>query len=293
MTVAWVHLVASDGTSAHLHPGDLVGRSWRAELSIIDPSVSEFHAAISLRNGEIRIRKLGGPLSVHGMAATEVVARGGLRINLSSTAHVDVVSVQLPERLSALRVDGEIVQPLTAGRHGLTREGKLVAASDAADALLWTDGDQWFLSDGGEMLALDEAGTMWRERFLELTEVSVREGEVLPTRRLERYTPVRVTARYSTVQVHQEGQPVLVLAGQPARLMTEVALLGPAPWHVVAGEMWPRLQDRMALRKRWDRVLARVRHKLRDGQVRPDLLRSTGGQIELLVMPGDAIELGD
>ena len=293
MNVAWVHLAASDGASACLYPGDLVGRSWRAELSIIDPSVSEFHAAISLRNGEIWIRKLGGPLSVHGMAATEVVAKEALRIGLSSTAYVDVVAVQLPEQLSALQVDKGVPQPLRAGRHGLTEQGTLVAASEVSEALVWTDGDQWLLSDGGEVMALDAGDTTWRGHTLTLIEVSVRAGEVLPTRRLDRYTPLRITARYSTVQVHQEGQPVLVLAGYGARLLTEVALLGPAPWHVVAGEMWPRLQNRMALRRRWDRALARVRHKLREAQFRTDLIRSTGGQIEILLMPGDTVELRD
>ena len=293
MSVAWVHLSASDGGSAHLYPGDLIGRSWRAELSIVDPSESEFHAAISLRNGEIRIRKLGGPLRVHGMAATEVVAKAGIRIGLSSEAFVDVVEVRLPEQLSALQLDGGRPQPLVASRHGLTEAGSVVPASDAADALVWTDGDQWLLSDGGTVLPLDEGQTDWRGRELTLIQVSVAAGEVLPTRRLERYVPVRLTARYNTVQIHQEGEPVLILAGQLARLLTEVAQLGPAPWHVVAGEMWPRLRDRMVLRKRWDKVLARVRHKLREARVRTDLLRSTGGQVELLVMPGDTIELSD
>jgi len=293
MTFDWVHMVASEGTGAHLGPGDLIGRSWRAELSIVDPSVSEFHASVSLRSGRIQLRKLGGPLSVHGMAVTEVVAEPGLRIELSATVSVEVVAVQLPERLCAIVIDGGKPQPLLGSRHALTSSGQISTFVESGGAVVWTDGDRWFVSDGDDITVLGYERLHWREHRLELVDVCIDQGEVLPTRRLECYAPIRITTHYSTVQIHQEGQPVLVLSGQPAYLVTEVAKLGPAPWYVVAGELWPRLSDRIALRKRWDRVLARVRQKLRAGGLREDLLCASGGQIQLVTLPGDHIEICD
>ena len=293
MTGACVEMLSLDGSRVQLHPGDLIGRSWRAELSIVDPSVSEFHACVSLRNGQIRLRRLGGPLSIHGMSATEVTVEEGLVIALSPDVSLTVVQVTLPRGLGALIVDDQPPQPLVGTRHGLSPDGRLLPTPEPAGAVVWTDGDTWLLSDGGEVWPLDEGETHWKGHRLQLVEVSVEAGDVAPTRRLERYTPLSITARYSTVQVHQEGLPVVILSGQPARLLTEVAQLGPASWDVVAAELWPRLKNRDALRKRWDRVLSRLRHKLKAEQIRPDLVRSTGGQVELVVMPGDKLELLD
>ena len=53
-----------------VRPGDLIGRLWRADLSIDDPAVSEAHALVTLRGGALKIRRLGGPLRVSGMPAT-------------------------------------------------------------------------------------------------------------------------------------------------------------------------------------------------------------------------------
>ena len=94
-----------------------------------------------------------------------------------------------------------------------------------------------------------------------------------------------------------------VLDGIAARIISElVALGGPAPWELVAAQIWPAgsepesaeqpdLLDRTQLRRRWDISLARLRRKLRDARVRPDLVRACGtGQVELLLCSGDTVE---
>lgn len=45
------------------------------------------------------------------------------------------------------------------------------------------------------------------------------------------------------------------------------------------------------LRKKWDVSLARLRARLKEARIRPDLLRSAGtGQLELVLRPEDHVE---
>ena len=68
-------------------------------------------------------------------------------------------------------------------------------------------------------------------------------------------------------------------------------MAAPVPWEVLAGELWPELDpnlDRDRLRKNFDRVLRRLRLKLREHNLRDDLVRSDGqGNYELLLHAGD------
>ena len=106
------------------------------------------------------------------------------------------------------------------------------------------------------------------------------------------HPPLRIVAQYDTVQLHREGATPLVLNGLPARIVSElVSFDGPASWEAVAGELWRGEDDRYALRRKWDVNLARLRRKLRDARVRPDLVKADGsGHFELLLYDGDTVE---
>jgi hypothetical protein len=60
---------------------------------------------------------------------------------------------------------------------------------------------------------------------------------------------------------------------------------------VVAQEIWRNLDNRGLLRKRWDKALNTLRRKFRDAHVRPNLIRTSGGVCELLLLPGDTLEV--
>ena len=84
---------------------------------------------------------------------------------------------------------------------------------------------------------------------------------------------------------------MLVLSGLPAKLVSELAEIGhPVGWEVVAAELWPGL-DAHLLRRRWDKSLAKLRTKLRAAGIRPDLVRSSGGQVSLVILDGDCLEV--
>ena len=107
------------------------------------------------------------------------------------------------------------------------------------------------------------------------------------------HPPLRIVARFDTVHIHVEGRPVVTFDGLHARILSElVAVGGPASWDVIAGEVWKEdADDRLQLRRRWDVSLARLRRKLREARVRPDLVRAGGtGQVELLLYEHDSVE---
>jgi len=102
--------------------------------------------------------------------------------------------------------------------------------------------------------------------------------------------PLIIEARYDVVQIRRGAALTVTLSGKIARLVSELVMLGgTAPWEVVAREIWADT-DRESLRKKFDVVMVRLRHKLREGRVRPDLVRSLGtGVVELVVHASDRV----
>ena len=104
--------------------------------------------------------------------------------------------------------------------------------------------------------------------------------------------PLRIVASFDTVQIHRPKAEVFVLVGQLARVVSELATVRqPVAWDELARPHWPHLDDRDALRRRWDGLLGRLRERLREGGIRPDLVVSTRiGLVELLLADGDLVE---
>ena len=104
--------------------------------------------------------------------------------------------------------------------------------------------------------------------------------------------PLRVVASCETVHIHPRGGEPLVLTGLAARLVSEVvAFAPPVPWEVLARELWPEEDDPHLLRHKLDVNLSRLRARLREGGVRPDVARSDGfGHVELFVRDDAAVQ---
>lgn len=101
-----------------------------------------------------------------------------------------------------------------------------------------------------------------------------------------------LAVRYDTVHIHRDSEGTFAINGLPARILTELALIGvPVSWQVLAGELWPDESDATALRRRWDTGLTCLRRRLREERVRPDLIRSDGrGNFEIFLTPHDRVD---
>jgi len=288
MSSTWARLRAGDD-HADLFPGCTIGRSWRSDLVVNDARVSEVHAYVTLRAGALKLRRLGGNLWVHGMPVEAATLRPGLTIALAEGLKLDVVDVMLPDTLPMLVVNRGFETPLT-GEPIWVGPGGVQARPEEGAVACWSVDEDWFA--GPDASRLGPEITVVDGLELQVRQVPRRDAELPATRARGLYAPMSLTARYDVVQLAQQGRPALVISGMPARLVSELAVLSaPAPWQVVAGELWPNADDELRLRRRWDKTLASLRGKLRAAGIRPDLVRSTGGMISLVLLAEDHLEV--
>lgn len=300
---AYAKILAPDDTEWLLGPGDLIGRLATAALCIDDARVSEAHAMISLRGGELHLLGLRGLFVVDGPPVQEVTLREGLEIQLAPGLALEVLEIELPDHVLAIEGD-ELPRQVLTGASSLVATPRLALVGryrDDAEAHLWNRGNGWRIRLRGEPARDLLPGDRFSVGGQQITAVEVALDRAGPQRtRVDGALspPLRIVASYDTVHIHRAGalgatpEAPLTLDGIAARIISElVAVQGPAAWEVLAGEIWPDEDDRVQLRRKWDVSLARLRRKLRQASVRPDLIRAGGtGQVELLLYPGDAVD---
>lgn len=296
MMRAYVRLRLPDGSASELGHGDLIGRLWSAALSISDARVSEAHAMVSLRGQELLLLPLRGRFAVDGQRQSSLVLAAGQRITLADGLELVVEEVSLPAAVFAVEGDG-LPRVVVSGVCSLLtrpRPELVPRLVPDAPAHLWGDGEGWCLTMDGATRPL-RVGDSWEidgRRFravglsLDTARGTVTRLDGSVTRSL------RVVAQFDTVHIHSEGGGAVALSGLAARLISEVvAFDGPVAWEVLAGELWPEEDDAHLLRHKLDVTLSRLRSRLRDAQVRPDLVRSDGfGKVELFLLDGDVVE---
>ena len=292
---AHVRLLLPDGQYAELGHGDIIGRLWSAALSLQDGRISEAHAMVSLRGQELLLLALRGRFTVDGRAATSVVLEHGQRIAVAEDLELLVEEVELPTKVLAIEGDGLPRQVLGGVCSLLTRpRPELVPRFVNASAHIWTDGDRWLLRVGDQVRPLSP-GDAWEVdgRAFRAVAASLSTAGRTATRLdggLQR--PVRILARFDTAHLFPEGGAPLALSGRSARLLSElVAFAQPVSWLVLAQELWPEEEEPNQLRRRLDVTLSRLRRKLREAGIRPDLIRADGfGHFELFLHDGDRVE---
>ncbi|MCB9698823.1 MAG: helix-turn-helix domain-containing protein [Alphaproteobacteria bacterium] len=292
----WVRFRDGSGASHELVPGDVLGRTGSARLSIDDPRVSEAHAMVSLRDGVLKLLSLRGAFALRGQPLRELILEAGQQIALAPGLLLEVEEVSLPDAVLAVEGPDLPRQPLPSVASLLLGPTRLVARYvDPAAARLWTHGDDWRLQvDGGPVRTVDAGDTFDVDgRTYALAELELRAAGHSPTRAGEGIqAPLVVVASYDTAHVLRQGVPVVSLSGVQARLISELAAVrGPIAWTALAAELWSDDGDAHLLRARLDTAISRLRRKLREGRVRTDLVRTDGaGQVELLLYPHDAVE---
>jgi hypothetical protein len=284
----------------HVHElvhGDIVGRVWSAALQLDDGRVSEAHAMLSLREGQLQLIALRGRLAVEGQPQANVAIRPGLRVQLARGVELEVLEVSLPDHV--LGVEGPTLprQALPGVCSVLADPHVRLSAGwqEGARLHIWTTGERWMARKPGEAAAPLQAGevVLVGGEPLRLVEIPLHDAGHSATRRQgELDAPVHIVAAFDTVHIHREGGVPVTLGGLQARLVSElVAIDGPVSWSVLAEELWPDGDDAFLRRNRLDTLLSRLRRRFRAAGLRADLVRADGsGTVELFLYPHDRVE---
>lgn len=279
--------------------GDIIGRLRSAALHLDDPRISEAHAMVSVRGDALKLMALRGRVfevdveAGTAREANDITLRDGLDLGLGPDVILHVEEVFVPETVLAIEGPGVLRYPLQAvmSLYLLPIPRILPGFHGDAPAVIWGEGGSWRLRKQGARAEILEAGSSFALGDLTFSVVEMPTaqsgvgGTVYPDQ------PLRIVVSYDTAEIHA-GERVTLLSGVQARILTElVAFDGPAPWDVLAGEVWGAGIDRVQLRARFDMAMLRLRKRLREGAVRDELVVSTGtGQVQLLLRAGDVVD---
>ena len=304
MSTPHVILKLPDGDHAVVPAGGIVGRLETAAARVDDPRVSEAHGLVSLRGRTLKLLSLRGWFVVDGQRVPEVDLRPGLRVELAPGLCIEVEAVRLPSRvlaLSGLGGEGGAVHELSAPIYSVL-PGETPALppelrpgyQPEALAWLWSTADGWRMRVGDEeALALEPGCSLGLGGHqVEVLEQPLDQAGVSETLDAGHFhPPLRILARYETAHIVPQGAAPVVLAGNTARIVSELVQTGvPTPWAVVAQEIWGADAPVHQVRTNWDRNMRYLRKKLRDAGIRADLVRPDGkGNVELFLMPGDEV----
>ncbi|MFT4979113.1 MAG: hypothetical protein ACI8S6_005023, partial [Myxococcota bacterium] len=295
--LAQVTLKTADGARHTLQHGDLIGRLWTARLQLSDPRVSEAHAMISLRGGQLKLLALRGLFAIDGKPRKDIVLAVGQRIAFARDLEVEVIGVSLPVEVMGLSGADLPRQPLPGACFLVLRPNPALVSRphDGHVAAFWSTGDGWLVRLPGqppEELTIGWSMEVEGQRF-STVHIGLSQAGQSRTHMIGAVSaPMRLELHWDTAYIHRTGLPTLTLRGHHARLLSELASVGTAvSWEHLAALLWRDEVHRDRLRRRFDTVLTRLRSKLRDGGVSPDLISFDGsGNLALVLRPEDTID---
>lgn len=293
---AGVRFRLPDGSRVWATHGDLVGRLTSSAVHLDDPAVSEAHALVSLRTGGFRLLALRGRLALEDTLVKEVLLVPGREVRVTQELTLTVEAVQLPDAVLAIEADGLPRQALPASCAIVAEPRLQLVPTYREDALawIWSNGAEWNLRlpDGparplrhGETFTVAQHALTTSLMPLDSAGGATTLGPALD---LE---PLVIEVRFDVVHIQRGARTELTLVGKPARIVSELALLGgTSDWELLAREVWPEESERASLRRRFDVCMVRLRQKLREARIRPDLVRPLGtGVVELVLHPSDRV----
>jgi len=277
-----------------LGPGSLIGRLETAALQIDNATVSEAHALVSLRKGGLQLIALRRRFEVEGQWVSEVALAPGHEIQLTEDVSLVVVELGLPDEILGICWGAHEVPLLhDAAAVVFDPDPSLSWRVEGEAALrLWRVGEGWRYQLPDEPAADLEIGQRWTLQGVDFEVRSLPVTHAAGSATVSPRDPLRLVLFYDTLHIQAAGRPVLVIGGNAARLVSELASAGvPMSWQAVAGELWPEGGDEYAVRKRLDAMLGRFRKKLARGGFRTDLVRASGhGLLELRLGPSDIVD---
>ena len=293
--LASVQVRLPDGSTVTAGPGAVIGRAFTADVRIDDGRVSEAHAMISLRGGDLLLFALRGRVRVDGRDVTRVTLAAGLVVELAPGVLLTVEHVELPDAVLALEGDGVPRQTLVGTTSVLLSPSLhlVTGVNEKAAAVVWSDGVRWRVRVGQGPVRTLKAGdelTLSGTSLRAVEEPVARVGVAETSPRSSLGGRLRIVSLFDSVQLWREGVPTpCLLKGQQARLFAELLSVGgPMRWDALARELWPLDTDVEPLRHRLDVTLAKLRQRLVAAGIRRDLVTShRNGQLEVLLYPGD------
>lgn len=299
MSNALATVETQDGRTVRLSPGDLIGRAFVAALRVDDVQVSEAHAFVSLRGGELRALRLRGPMAVDGVQVNSVALQLGTVVSLTPTWWFRVTQVHLPSHVTALQIgDGEPVILMGAVNSVVLDPIRVVSgAREHAPLVFLSTGAGLRVSRPEHPVADVSIGDHWSISGDSVRVVLCHSpfAETVATEATSASGPLRLVANFDSLQIHRPNSPVTIIGGRPARLVHELLSFGGSmDWERLADEIWRDVDDPFKKRKNYDMSVVRLQRKLRDANVRGDLIAKSGsGQLDIVLRPGDVAEIGN
>lgn len=279
--------------------GDLIGRMSSASLRLDDPRISEAHAMVSLRGGELYLLALRRRFFVDSELRSEVVLGEGLSVVLADGVGFVVEELNLANTVLGLRLPSGESSPLLGVCSLMPDEaGGLVSSyRRGASAYLFNRDEDWLLQVAGREPRPVHAGDRFEvegQRY-EITNLPLRRAGAARTAPDQSQGALVIIVHPTRTRILRRGRGhALDLSGIAARIIHGLVTHdGPASWSSLAHTLWPADLDDAALRQRWDMNLSRLRAKLRRADIRINLVRSDGrGHVELFLLPGDDLQTG-
>ncbi|HNH46842.1 MAG TPA: hypothetical protein PKY30_07380, partial [Myxococcota bacterium] len=164
-----------------------------------------------------------------------------------------------------------------------------------ASAWVWSTAEGWRLRRADGPPEEVRPGKEWTIGGVQLRAVCARVEELERRQTVGGLEGLHIVSRYTNVQIMRGRQRPVSLDGIPARILAELgSIQGPVPWEDIAEGIWKKESDRIALRRKWDRGVRRLRLELKEAGIRGDLIRADGkGGFELLLYLGDRFEDAD
>lgn len=290
MPLPSVRFLLPDGSLVTAYAGGIVGRTPNADLYLEDPRVSEAHALISLRGKGLHLLELRGSLFLAGQRALTIELRTGQEILLAGSLLIRVADVYLPSHSLVLHGVRDGPRELSAATYSLVVQPSSIALVqgyiEGAVGYIWSSADELRIQVQRQTPELIAPGCSWvvGGTVLRIEAVPLA-GLVETLNTAPRNDRLRIVARYTSVHFWRTTE-VLVLHGRPAMLLSELVSCGgkPAPWEVIAREIWGAQSDRQTLRQNWDRTLRRIRDQFRNAEIRENLMQvDRNGNIELVL----------
>jgi hypothetical protein len=265
-----------------------------ASLRIDHPEVSEAHAMVSMRGGELHLLSLRGLLRVDGAPVDQLRLEAGRVVTLADGVDLRVSDLFLPGTVLGIAIDDRPAVPLRAPRYSLRADGRLELFPDLlpdACMVIWSTAGGWRCATPASPGDALRVGQHWQLEGAEITVVALssEEASAAATRSPAPLDRLTIESQYDSLCILRPERAPVHVNGRPAELLTEVGLVGTlVDWDAIAQLLWPRQQRRHLRQQSFHRAVKRLRKLLDQHCIRPDLLRTDNrGNWELFLLPRD------
>ncbi len=257
--------------SAVLGPGDFIGRSEGAALCLDDPRVSEAHAMVSLRDGNLKLIALRGRFRKGKEVLGETVLRPGVVLELARDVHLVCEKVHMPDAVLGLLIDDELEVMLTNTMTLYTSEVTTLKRGydPHGAAIFWTTGSLWRVQIADQQPRTLKQGQTFTIGQTCVKVIAIPLDRTAQTRtRNSLRSPLHFTCHDAHVEIARVNEPTIRVSGIPGRiLLSLLRRQGTASYQEVVSDVWEQdASTDVSLRRRFDTGIRRLRAQLRHAQ---------------------------